>query len=355
MSGLVKALAVLTGVAILAGIAHANVMATGGYGQPGTILALAIPAAVGVMSVSLGFAVGEQRYALATFSLIFLVAGEIATFAATADRLTTARERQQQPINDAAAKHAAAKARLAAAESSNVVSQAEAAKAKIDADAITASAAPSCKQVCRETLAATAASAQRAVDEAKANATRELAEARAQLEATPMPGPVSPLAARLGWPVWVLDLTEAGLASLASSGLAACLLCFGAHGARQRKLGTAPVKSSTEQTPAGNVHDCVVECVKASEGTEVTFRDLYLSYAYWCSANGTLALTPPDFGERMAQLCDGTDVKSKQRGKTLFLTNIKIITPASTVRLARRHSYQANSVLPVLQIEPRHH
>lgn len=324
MSGFVKALAVLTGAAILAGIAHANVIATGGYGQPGTMLALAIPAAVGVMSVSLGFAVGEQRYVLAAFSLMFLIAGEIATFTATADRLTNAREQQQRPVNEATARHNAAKARLAAAESSDAVTKAETAKAKIDADAITASAAPSCKQVCRETLTATATSAQRAIDEAKANSQRELAEARTELEANPMPGPVSPLAARLGWPVWVLDLTEAGLASLASSGLAACLLCFGAHGARQRKSIPTPIKSPTEQAPAGNVHDFVVECVRASEGAEATFRDLYLSYADWCRAKGALALAPPDFGERMAQLCDGTDVKSKQRGNTIYLKNLQI-------------------------------
>lgn len=321
MTRFVKALAVLTGAAILAGIAHANVVAAGGYGQPGTVLALAIPAAVGVMSISLGFAVGEQRYALAAFSTFFLIAGEIATFAATAERLTHAREQEQQPINEATAKHNAAKARLAAAEGSDAGAKAEAAKAKIDADAITASAAPSCKQVCRETLASTAASAQRSIDDAKGSTAREIAEARAELQKSPLPGPVSPLAARLGWPVWVLDLVEAGLASLASSGLAACLLCFGAHGARQP---TPSLKAQSDQTPAGNVHDYVVECVTGTAGAEVDFRSLYLDYADWCRMKGALTLAPTDFGERLAQLCDGTDVKSRRRGKTLLLANIRI-------------------------------
>lgn len=323
MIGYVKALSVITGAVILAAVAHVNVMAAGGYGEPGTPVALAIPAAVAVMSIALGFAVGEQRYTLATLSFLFLAAGEIATFATTAERLTNAREDQQRPIIEATARHNAARARLDAAERSDMVEKAETTKVKIDAHALETSAAPSCKQVCKETLAATTASAQADLDRARAAAERELTEARAELTNSPLPGTVSPLAARLGWPVWVLDLTHAGLASLATSGLAACLLCFGAHGSRQKRAAPK-INATIEQPPAGNVHEYVVDRVTGAAGTEVDFRDLYLNYADWCRAKGALTLAPTDFGERLAQLCDGTDVKSRRRGKAIYITNIQV-------------------------------
>jgi hypothetical protein len=56
----------------------------------------------------------------------------------------------------------------------------------------------------------------------------------------------------------------------------------------------------------------------------VPFRDVYLDYEAWCRDKGALALAPNDFADRLAQICDGTDVHSRKRNGIIHLVNVRI-------------------------------
>lgn len=80
----------------------------------------------------------------------------------------------------------------------------------------------------------------------------------------------------------------------------------------------------SEQTPAGNVHEYVVDQLEATKAATVSFRDVYVDYEAWCHGKEAPALAPNDFAERMAQICDGTDVYTRQRNETIQLVNVRI-------------------------------
>lgn len=65
--------------------------------------------------------------------------------------------------------------------------------------------------------------------------------AKAEVASNPLPASATPLADRLGWAPWVLDLIMAGLLSVGANGLAAALVAFGAHGGE--KKGTSLTQS----------------------------------------------------------------------------------------------------------------
>jgi hypothetical protein len=68
-------------------------------------------------------------------------------------------------------------------------------------------------------------------------------DARSDLAAFKAPPSASPLADRIGWPAWVLDLVMAALGSITANGLACALMVFGSH----RKV--APVKAADATPP----------------------------------------------------------------------------------------------------------
>lgn len=328
-----RGIAAIAGMGILAAVAHVTITATGGYGlntnAPLTV-ALAIGVAIGAPVA--GVCWSGQR-AISWLLILALVAGELYGFGATASWHVANLEAQAAPIHDAEAKHKAAVARLAAAEHSDTVERAEAAASKVQTDAMAKSAEKGCAANCRQVLEAQVRAATAAVEDTRASIQRELDAARAAVERAPLPGSANALADRTGIPAWLLDLVLAGLRSFACTVLAGALLAFAAHGRRhpiqtplveRREEVTTSPKLGREQTPAGNVHDYVADRLVATEDATVPFRDVYLDYEAWCRDKAALALAPGDFAERLAQLCDGTDVFSRKRNGIIHLVNVRI-------------------------------
>jgi hypothetical protein len=65
--------------------------------------------------------------------------------------------------------------------------------------------------------------------ESKGKLEQAVVDARAELAAFKAPPSPSPLADRIGWQAWVLDLVVAGLGSLSANGLACLMMVFGSH------------------------------------------------------------------------------------------------------------------------------
>ena len=266
MLSLIRALAFIVGVGILAAVAHVTIVSTGGYGEPAAAMVIALAFGVAIGAVAIGIAVSHGRRALAAFLVIALLAGEGFALLRTADMLVTGREAQQAPFRDAEARRTAAVARVAAAEKSNAVGKAEAAKATIDANAMAKAAEIGCRKECRGVLEAQVAAAGRAVEVARSAVQAELDAARADLGDNPMPASASPLADRLGVPAWALDLVLAGLGSVGCNGLAACLLAFAAHAPRPKPRDLGQPRHPAPALDLGRPRSAVVEVLEPSLG-----------------------------------------------------------------------------------------
>lgn len=226
-----EGLATATGVAILGCTTNANVLATGGWFTSHALLVAALSA--GVFAGARVAGMGAGKIGLVIIGA--LLAGEAYNFSATAERIVVERENGAAPLKDAAAKHTAAIAKLKQAETAPVTSarleQAKADKQAKD-DAVTKEASDGCKSECHRKQAL----ADKAQDEVIA-ATKEaedmhqqaIDEAKAEVEANPLPASATPLADRLNIPAWALDLIMAGLLSVGANGLAGTLVAFGAH------------------------------------------------------------------------------------------------------------------------------
>ncbi|MFT3731132.1 MAG: hypothetical protein QM780_06860 [Hyphomicrobium sp.] len=225
-----KGLATLTGAGILFAATNANILQTGGWQTSHAIL---------VASLSLGvFAgarvIGQGAGQMALVIIAALAAGETYNFFATGERTVVEREAGAAPLRDALAKHTAAVVKLAALEQAEPTSArlniARQAKADAD-DAVTKEASDGCKSECRrkQGLADKAqAELVAAVAEAEQMHQAGVEAARDAVEANPLPASATPLADRIGWAPWALDLFMAALLSFGSNGLAGVLIAFGA-------------------------------------------------------------------------------------------------------------------------------
>lgn len=171
--------------------------------------ALALGVAVG--AVAIGLAWHHDRAFLAIMIAFALVAGEAYGLLSTAERMVAAREATQADARSATAERQAAEARVRAATGALM---------KANENAAGEAAKRHCARECRKLL-----------EGAITKAGLELVAARAALEQIPaVTASATPLADRLGWPSWAVDLIQATLASLAANGLGASLIAFGAHG-----------------------------------------------------------------------------------------------------------------------------
>ena len=87
------------------------------------------------------------------------------------------------------------------------------------------------------------------MDRQKRDAQTRVATAKADLEALKPPASATPLADRLGWPAWLLDLLQSALGSIAANGLACFLMVFGAHRPKKQAERTEvqePTRSEIE-------------------------------------------------------------------------------------------------------------
>jgi hypothetical protein len=250
----------VVGAAILFTTAHVTVLATGGYGSSHAYITLAVAAGVAVASILVGRAWGEGRRTLAVGLAIAIAAGEVYALIGTAERLAASREASQAPLRQAVearqkldAKVAKAEAALAALpETSARFREAMQGKLAADTAVVTKSAERGCAANCRLLLQAQADQNQQEVEAAR----RDMAEHRIRLEqavtdakgelaAFKAPPSPSPLADRIGWPAWVLDLVMAGLGSLSANGLACLMMVFGSH----RRSAEATAFKAPETAP----------------------------------------------------------------------------------------------------------
>jgi hypothetical protein len=135
--------------------------------------------------------------------------------------------------------------------------EAMASKVASDAAVVTKSSERGCVANCRLLLQAQADQNQQEVEAAR----RDMAEnrnrleqtvtdAKAELAAFKAPPSPSPLADRIGWQAWVLDLVMAGLGSLSANGLACLMMVFGSHRRSEKVDTTKAPEIALEVAPA---------------------------------------------------------------------------------------------------------
>ncbi|HMN37562.1 MAG TPA: hypothetical protein PKD49_07620 [Hyphomicrobium sp.] len=269
-----RALAITTGGIILAALAIAIVLKSGGLLTAQAPITLASFAGVFAASFVLGRGSAPKRIAIPL--MLAIVIGEITSLGLTAERQIAAREDVQAPLKAAAAERLKAAQRIEALRNSEPASArltlaktalseakaggetqrvriaretAEAAREAVDREA----ANISCKRECvrkqgvatqaeaelKAALAEAAGLQERRIVQAQAEVTAALAaaqaaqadalaQATAAYEAMPVPPSATPLADRAGIAPWILDLALAGGAALAAVVIAACLVAHGA-------------------------------------------------------------------------------------------------------------------------------
>ena len=281
-----KTLALIVGAGILFSTAHVSILATGGYGGSHAYIALGVAAGVAVASIAAGRAWGEERRkGIAIFLVACIATGEVFTLLSTAERLTAAREASQAPLRQAVEARQKLETRVAKAEAA-VAALPEASarfqaamqsKAAADAAVVTKSAERGCAANCRLLLQAQADQNQQEVEAAR----RDMAEHRTRLEqavtdgradltAFKAPPSASPLADRIGWPAWVLDLVMAALGSIALNGLACALMAFGSHrkAAPERSVQSSSLPGSIQQSSTAAAPETAPEPQRVLDGTE---------------------------------------------------------------------------------------
>jgi len=319
-----RAIAVLFGALIITAVAHVTIQATGGYGTGHSWLTIAVGAGVAAGSVFSGMAWSDDRRTLATLLVLAIVAGEAYGLIATAERLIVGREAAQAPLRQLAEDRASAQRNLEAATmalarfplSTPRLDKALADKAATDAAVVAKSAERGCVENCRRLLQAQADAAEQEVDRARADmerqrsdAVRHIARAKTDLESLKPPASPTPLADRLGWSAWVLDLLQSALGSIAANGLACFLMVFGAHRSkrtaqsgdvevkpfeataaaqgRSRKRAKRPGDPKRENDPIWQAKAFAVARLMPNDaiGAATNVKDVLREYATWCRAS----------------------------------------------------------------------
>jgi hypothetical protein len=322
--------ACLAGALVLAAVAHVNVAATGGYGTPYSYLALAIAFGVALGAGITGIALSEKRYAVAALLVGAICAGEAFGLIATAERLIVARETAQAPLRQLAEDRSSAQGALDAAMaaleglplSTPRLDRALTDKATTDAAVVAKSAERGCVENCRRLLQSQADGAEQEVararedmDRQKRDAQKRVANAKAAVEALKSPASATPLADRLGWPAWVLDLLQSALGSIAANGLACGLLAFGAHRnnrppverPKQSEKAAEPKKRPAKPTPPSDPHidhaaAFAVARLEPAQDGGADLVDVYRAYRSWCRTAGLVPLAQREIGDALLTL-----------------------------------------------------
>lgn len=265
-----RGLATVTGATILAAATNANVMATGGYFTSHAALVIAL--SIGVFAGARVIGSGEAGK-IAAVIIIALFSGELYNFSATGERIVVERENGAAPLKDALAKHNAALAKLHDLEGGTIASARLTLATTAEAKAKAAyekelREGGRCKTICNglkaESDKASAEVADAAQEAQKLHA-KAIEDAKAEVAANPLPASATPLADRLGWAPWVLDLIIAGLLSFGSNALAGVLIAFGARSVVALKETTAaPAIDVAGQSDFPAVRLAEVESAKAA-------------------------------------------------------------------------------------------
>ncbi|MGD9806453.1 MAG: hypothetical protein AB7E81_24125 [Hyphomicrobiaceae bacterium] len=350
MNPVARTLAGVVGVGILGCVAHAAVMATGGYGTTSAPMLIALAAGLAVGSGCIGIAWGQKRWILALMLALGLMAGEAYALLMTAERTLAHREAQQAPLREAATERAKAETRIQRAQDAVAAINAEsprvnaalAAKTAADAAVVAKSAERHCLKNCRELLQQQADQANRDLEAARADRQRErnavsaeLTAAREALAAMKAPASPNPLADRLGVPAWTLDLAAAGLASLAANGLGAFLLAFATHRHHPYRpiVISAPAREFEAITTIVEAHparDALQEAdlfarsaLQPSAGGFVALVDLREDYLRWCGQRGIEPLPDTQIGGALNDLFFRVGLRLEGQGREGIVRGIE--------------------------------
>lgn len=311
-------LAGLVGIGIIGCVAHAAVMATGGYDMGSTVpLTIALASGLGVGSIAIGIAWRDHRRLLALLLIVALMAGEGWALLLTAERAMAQRELQQAPLRLATEERTKATTRLTAASASLAqigetprLARALTAKTTADRAVVDSAAKRGCASNCRKLLEQQVETAEREVSHARAeislarhSAEQEVSEARAALAALPASVSHSPLADRLGVAGWQVDITAASLASLAANGLAALLVCFAAHGGRTPAPTRVAWAASKPERDAAKEADWFARTTfQPQPSGRVPIVDLHSAYRNWCRDHELNPLPDETIGPALSEL-----------------------------------------------------
>jgi hypothetical protein len=240
-TALLRILAGITGAAIIGCVTYATVKTVGGIEAPTAPLLIALACGLVVGSMACGLAWSSGRKALAVAMAITLLTGEAYVLLNTGERELEAREAKQAPVRAALAKREklSREVETPVIVTTDRLTAAQKALDEVNTDARVKIATASCVKLCKQELAEQREAASQEVEAARAElyAMRKASEdkvdaANVALAAIPAVAAVSPLAARINVPDWVLDLIRAGLFSVSANGLGAFLLAFASHGGR---------------------------------------------------------------------------------------------------------------------------
>ena len=350
---LLRALAIVSGIALVAAAAYASLThVNAGPTSPYGVITLAVAGGLIVGALCFGAAWSSGRRAIALAIALGMLSGELYALILTGERVVGTREAVQVSIREAAERRQTAarrvgeaEATLASAHSSSRLERALAAKTAADLAVIDKSAERGCASNCRALLQAQVDAAQREVETAHLErdgslqrASQAVEAARAELAGI---GPVpdqSPLAARLGLPGSALDLAAAGLASLAINGLAAALLAFGAHGTRRHTEPAMPtahtIDAATDMPPVkmianardglAHVAKFAVEAMIPDPEARTPARDVRAAYLRWCRESGHDTLPARDLADHLAALCAKAGLNIDADGRHPIIHGIRL-------------------------------
>jgi hypothetical protein len=356
---IVHILAGAIGLAIIACVADATIRSTGGYSSDSVRLTIALASGLAGGSAAMGWAWKDGRHMLAISLAVFLFACEAYSLLKIGEVTMAEREKQQAPLVGREQERAAAQKRLEAAlavlakanDDSPRLARAVKAKQTADDAAVAKAAEKGCAANCREILNQQVSIAEAEVTAARAEIGRShdraeasVSAARVALDKIPPIESASPLADRLGWPAWVMDLLAVTLRSVGANGLAAMLVAFAAHGwshgARKSSATTqakddvrtkamaAPQPAPRQQRkiagdPASVVADrFAAKAFAPAPDGRVYLREIRAAYHRWCSEQGTTPLSDQEIGAALNDLFSRFGLYAEGRGADAAIVGI---------------------------------
>lgn len=214
-----------------AGLAGAAIITAGSYAAidqghlTGSHAAVVATLAAGCIAGSL--IVSRTSKAMAIAVVLALFCGEAFNLLSTGERVVAHRESLQAAARDGTTKYMAAETRLSKADFA-LRSQTSKARETV--------ATKDCRKNCRALL-----------DSERESLESELASARQVFGTLTRPASGTPLADRIGWHSWVLDLLSAGLLSLGSNALGAVLIAWASRPSNAVQVNTSQVLNNDMQ------------------------------------------------------------------------------------------------------------
>lgn len=338
---------IIVGLLMLAGSAHMNTLAMGGYGTHHGLVMPLVAAGVAIAALSVGMIWAQGRRMLAAGMVVAIVIAEAWGFIATAERLVVAREAVQAEARKNAERLEAAKRRAAAADealraapaTSKELESALRVRTAANDAATQNSSKPGCRENCRQLLQAQVDAAEaevgrvrKALDEARSRARREFEIAQSELAAIPSVSAVTPLADRLGVPGWLADLVTSAMGSVALNALACCLLAAGAH-SRAHSID-ASVSGDVARTvqPAallaprgiGKPARFAAECLRPAPDRSILLTDVQKAYGRWCTEQNLDPVTDVLLARNLSQLFEKAAVPVHQVDGKLSAVGISV-------------------------------